>query len=56
MLRTTRRSFSDCLEWNLKFPFLKDGVYTIFPDGTNGVKAFCDMESGGWTVSIYIRR
>ncbi|XP_071835848.1 uncharacterized protein [Apostichopus japonicus] len=31
----------------------KDGVYTIYPDGSpNGIQVFCEMESngGGWTV------
>lgn len=30
----------------------KSGVYTIYPEGTNGVKVRCDMETdgGGWTV------
>ena len=30
------------------------GVYTIYPQGyeTTGVEVYCDMDTGGWTVSV----
>lgn len=30
--------------------FKIDGTYTIMPDGSNKMKAYCDMTSGGWTL------
>ena len=47
-----KNSNSDCLLLHRRLPSLKDGVYVISPDGTNGVAAYCDMASGGWTVSM----
>ncbi|CAC5362610.1 Fibrinogen-like protein A,Ryncolin-4,Angiopoietin-related protein 1,Ficolin-3,Ficolin-2,Fibrinogen-like protein 1-like protein,Ryncolin-1,Tenascin-R,Fibrinogen-like protein 1,Fibrinogen C domain-containing protein 1-A,Tenascin-N,Ryncolin-3,Fibroleukin,Fibrinogen C domain-containing protein 1,Ryncolin-2,Angiopoietin-related protein 6,Angiopoietin-related protein 2,Microfibril-associated glycoprotein 4,Fibrinogen alpha chain,Ficolin-1,Fibrinogen C domain-containing protein 1-B,Angiopoietin-4 [Mytilus coruscu len=40
----------DCTE--LKTVRATSGVYQIFPEKTEGVKAYCDMdtESGGWTI------
>lgn len=29
-----------------------DGTYTIYPSGTSGFQAYCDMSNGGWTVSL----
>ncbi|CAC5362613.1 Fibrinogen-like protein A,Ryncolin-4,Angiopoietin-related protein 7,Ficolin-3,Ficolin-1-B,Ficolin-2,Ryncolin-1,Tenascin-R,Fibrinogen-like protein 1,Tenascin-X,Tenascin-N,Ryncolin-3,Tenascin,Fibroleukin,Fibrinogen C domain-containing protein 1,Ryncolin-2,Fibrinogen beta chain,Angiopoietin-related protein 2,Angiopoietin-2,Microfibril-associated glycoprotein 4,Fibrinogen alpha chain,Ficolin-1-A,Ficolin-1,Angiopoietin-4 [Mytilus coruscus] len=40
----------DCTE--LKKSTATSGVYQIFPDKTEGVKAYCDMDTdnGGWTI------
>lgn len=44
---------SDCLKW-YKMGFREDNVYEISPVGWNrpNVNVYCDMRSGGWTVSI----
>ena len=43
---------SDCGE--LDKIFCTSGIYTIYPDDTDGFDVFCEMEKdgGGWTVSF----
>ena len=41
----------DCSQILDANPRSTNNVYKIYPDGRNGVSAYCDMSDGGWTVS-----
>ena len=38
----------DCLEI-LNNGWVKDGIYTIYPNSIDGIEVYCQLELGGWT-------